>query len=61
MEVVETPLAKEQLSQVVPAALTRYDLPDLVKSIAPRPVRVEDAVDPTGKPKAAADAPALQK
>ncbi|MBM4017000.1 MAG: hypothetical protein FJ288_01520 [Planctomycetes bacterium] len=53
MDVVATPLSKEQLQHIVPGALARYDLPDLVRSIAPRPVSVRSPVDPTGKPKAA--------
>jgi cephalosporin-C deacetylase-like acetyl esterase len=51
MDVVATPLSKNQLAQVVPAALTRYDLPDLVRAIALRPVHVIDPVDPKGEPK----------
>jgi len=52
MDVVATPVCKNQLNQIVPAALTRYDLPDLVQAIAPRPVHIVQPVDPTGKPKA---------
>jgi len=44
---------KTQLSAFVPTALTRYDLPDLARAIAPRKVEVRNAVDPTGKPKKA--------
>ena len=51
MDVVATPLSKNQLAQVVPAALTRYDLPDLVRAIAPRPVHVEDPVNAKGDSK----------
>jgi cephalosporin-C deacetylase-like acetyl esterase len=51
MDVVATPLCKNQLNQIVPLALTRYDLPDLVRAIAPRPVTIRKPVDPTGKPK----------
>jgi cephalosporin-C deacetylase-like acetyl esterase len=51
MEVVATPLAKNQLASVVPGALARYDLPDLVRALGPRPVVVRDPVDPTGKAK----------
>ena len=51
MDVVHTRLCKNQLNQIVPCALTRYDLPDLVRAIAPRKVTVRDPVDPTGKPK----------
>ncbi|MBM4035049.1 MAG: hypothetical protein FJ291_25175 [Planctomycetes bacterium] len=50
-EVVATPHAKAQLNQVVPGALACYDLPDLVKAIAPRRVTLRNAVDPTGKAK----------
>jgi acetyl esterase/lipase len=51
MDVVATPLSKQQLQQVVPAALTRYDLPDLVRAIAPRAVNVNDPVDAKGNSK----------
>jgi len=51
MDVVTTPLSKNQLAQVVPAALTRYDLPDLVRAIAPRTVHTNDPVDAKGNPK----------
>ena len=53
MDVVATPMCKEQLQQIVPGALERYDLPDLVRAIAPRPVEIRRPIDPTGKPKAA--------
>jgi cephalosporin-C deacetylase-like acetyl esterase len=51
MDVVATPLSKNQLQQVVPAALTRYDLPDLVRTVAPRPVHAEDPVNAKGDSK----------
>jgi len=51
MDVVATPRCKNQLNQIVPGALTRYDLPDLVRAIAPRPVHIRHPVDPAGKPK----------
>ncbi len=51
MEVVHTRLSKNQLNQIVPRALTRYDLPDLVRAIAPRKVTIRNPVDPTGAPK----------
>ncbi len=50
MDVVATPLAEHQLEQIVAGALTRYDLPDLVRAIGPRAVEVRRPVDPTGKP-----------
>jgi hypothetical protein len=52
MDVVRTRLCKSQLNQIVPGALTRYDLPDLVKAIAPRKVAVRRPIHPTGKLKA---------
>jgi pimeloyl-ACP methyl ester carboxylesterase len=54
MDVVATPLGKDQLTQVVPGALAVYDLPDLVRSISPRPVRIRNGVNPDGTPKAVA-------
>ena len=51
MDVVATPMCKAQLPQVVPGALERYDLPDLVRAIAPRPVEIRRPVAPTGEPK----------
>jgi len=53
MEVMDTPLARNQLGQLVPGALRKYDLPDLVRAIAPRPVHVRNPVDAAGRPKAA--------
>ena len=51
IDIVATPHCREQLMQVVPLALTCYDLPDLVTAIAPRPVTIRNPVDATGKPK----------
>jgi dienelactone hydrolase len=51
MDVVATPRGQQQLEQVVAKALERYDLPNLVRAIAPRPVSVVRPVDPTGKAK----------
>ena len=51
MDVVATPLCKHQLGHVVPGALERYDLPDLVRAIAPRPVTIRNPLDATGEPK----------
>lgn len=42
--------ARGLFENVVRGALRYYDLPDLVKMIAPRPVWIVDAVDPIGKP-----------
>jgi len=49
-DVVRTPLTRDQLTNVVPGALAFYDLPDLVAAIAPRPVKIHSAVDPSGRP-----------
>jgi len=51
MDVVATPLCRHQLEGIVPGALERYDLPDLVRAIAPRSVTVRETVDATGKAK----------
>jgi len=53
MDVVATPQCRNQLNQIVPGALRCYDLPDLVRALAPRPVHIRQPVDPTGKPKPA--------
>ena len=49
-EVVRTPLSRDQLANVVPGALASYDLPDLAATLAPRPLSIRSAVDPTGRP-----------
>ena len=48
-DVVASPLAKNQLTNVVPFALEYYDLPNLLDAISPRPVVIVDPVDPTGR------------
>jgi cephalosporin-C deacetylase-like acetyl esterase len=48
--VVKTPVSLDQLTNVVPGALAVYDLPDLAAALAPRPLTVRKAADPTGKP-----------
>ena len=48
--VVRTPISHNQLTNVVPAALTVYDLPDLAALVAPRPLTIRKPADPTGKP-----------
>jgi hypothetical protein len=49
-DVVRTPLTKDQLTNVVPGVLASYDLPDLVASLAPRPLTIRAPVDPAGRP-----------
>jgi len=51
LDVVKTPLAKDQLTNVVPGVLRSYDLPDLVKVIAPRPVVFRHAAEPADEAK----------
>ena len=48
--VVRTPVSHNQLTNVVPGVLAVYDLPDLAALIAPRPLTIRAAVDPTDKP-----------
>jgi cephalosporin-C deacetylase-like acetyl esterase len=48
--VVRTPVSHDQLTNVVPAALAVYDLPDLAALVAPRPLTIRKPADPTGKP-----------
>ncbi len=49
-DVVRTPVARDQLANVVPGALAFYDLPDLAAMLAPRPLTIRAAVDPAGRP-----------
>jgi len=49
MNVVDSPLGTNQLTNIVPFALESYDLPDLVRSMKPRNVKIVDPVDPTGR------------
>ena len=51
MDVVATPLCRHQLQGIVAGALERYDLPDLVRAIAPRPVNIRETVDARGEAK----------
>ncbi len=48
--VVRTPVSYNQLTNVVPNALTTYDLPDLSATLAPRALTVRNAMDAAGKP-----------
>jgi murein DD-endopeptidase MepM/ murein hydrolase activator NlpD len=41
---------RDQLANVVPGALAYYDLPDLARLIAPRPLTLSALVDPVGLP-----------
>ena len=40
---------RKMFEQIVPSALKYYDLPDLARSLAPRPVWIIDAVNPVGQ------------
>jgi cephalosporin-C deacetylase-like acetyl esterase len=46
--VARTPVTSNQLTNVIPGALAAYDLPDLVASMAPRPVTIQGALDAAG-------------
>ena len=54
-DVVHTPLAVNQLTNVVPNALAVYDLPDLAAALAPRPLWLVDPVNALGRPLNAAE------
>ena len=54
--IVDQPLHRNAAEVVVPGVLRRYDLPDLVASIAPRPVAIVNPVDALGNPLRRADA-----
>src|SRR5205823_1284975 len=47
---VDHRIHQQMWENVVPGALRYFDLPDLVKSIAPREVRIVKSVDPLGHP-----------
>lgn len=47
--VVETPLAVDQLTQVVPGVLTVYDLPELAASLAPRRLEIVSPINAVGQ------------
>ena len=49
-DVVRSRSARVSLANIVPGALAVYDLPDLVTTIAPRPLSIQAAVDPGGHP-----------
>src|SRR5207245_1765101 len=49
-DVVRTPISYNQLTNVVPGALTVYDLPDLAARLAGRRLTIRNPVDPVGKP-----------
>jgi cephalosporin-C deacetylase-like acetyl esterase len=53
--VVNQRIHRNVFEQVVPGALRDYDLPDLVATLAPRPVWLIDAVDPLDNPMRAAE------
>jgi len=48
-DVVRAPISYNQLTNVVPGALTVYDLPELAGLLAPRPLKIKDAVDPANR------------
>ncbi|MCI0640666.1 MAG: acetylxylan esterase [Gemmataceae bacterium] len=50
MNVVQSPISYNQLTNVVPGALKVYDLPDLAALVAPRPLTIRNALDTEGNP-----------
>ncbi len=48
--VIEGRIHRRVFEQVVPGALRAFDLPDVARWIAPRPVRILSKVDPLGSP-----------
>ena len=46
--IARTPIHRRIFDEVVPGVLTRYDLPDLVASLAPRPVWLVNLRSPLG-------------
>ena len=44
-----SPIHRDLEDSIVPGVLGRYDLPDLVVALAPRPVWIMNAVSPTGR------------
>ncbi len=47
--VAANPIHRDLEDSIVPGVLGRYDLPDLVAALAPRPVWIMNAVSPTGR------------
>jgi hypothetical protein len=47
---LEAELHRNLSESLIPGVLTRYDVGDLIATIAPRPVVVEDPVDALGQP-----------
>jgi hypothetical protein len=50
--IVDTPLHQNASEVLVPGALRQYDLSDLVRGLAPRPVTILNPVDANGAPAA---------
>jgi cephalosporin-C deacetylase-like acetyl esterase len=48
-DVARRPVIRYPLAEIVPNALTVYDLPDLAAAIAPRPLTIRAAVDPESR------------
>ena len=47
--VVETPLHRRAFEQTLPGVLRHFDVADIVKAVAPRPVTIVRSVDPMGQ------------
>jgi cephalosporin-C deacetylase-like acetyl esterase len=48
--VIETPIHRHAYEQVIPGVIRKFDLPDLVAALSPRPVRITSLVDAMGDP-----------
>jgi cephalosporin-C deacetylase-like acetyl esterase len=48
--IIRNPIHRQQWENAVPGALRHYDLPDLIRFIAPRPVKVIEPLNPLGMP-----------
>jgi dienelactone hydrolase/pimeloyl-ACP methyl ester carboxylesterase len=49
-DLARRPVTRYPLAEIVPNALTVYDLPDLAAAIAPRPLTIRAPLDPDGRP-----------
>jgi len=58
--IVDVPLNRNVSEVVIPGVLRKYDVPDLLRAIAPRPVVVVNPVDGAGAAAPQADAPAAR-
>jgi pimeloyl-ACP methyl ester carboxylesterase len=53
--VVENPISRQQLANVIPGVLKDYDLPELAALLAPLPLTIREPVDGMGRPTSRAE------